>query len=334
MSAGAERAGAGGGGRGESWPRPRVVISACLELEACRYNGQSIRAAFVPRLAQFSDLLAVCPEVEIGLGVPRSAIRLVGLGEVTRLIQPATGRDLTDEMERFSDSFLAGVGEVDGFLLKSRSPSCGPKDVKRYGEDGIPRGERAPGMFAAAAARRFPCAALEDEGRLTNYRLRHHFLSRLFQSARLRALPGSASALGAFHASSKLLLLAHSELGMRRLGRIVANPDRLPLAEVRRRYQEEFATALARPPRPGPTINALMHALGHFGDLLPAEKQVFLDALEEYRTGRATFDALRSLIRAWVARYGLEWIAGQTLLQPYPAELHDLADSAGGARAA
>jgi uncharacterized protein YbgA (DUF1722 family)/uncharacterized protein YbbK (DUF523 family) len=325
------------GAASPAWERPRLVLSACLELEACRYNGQSIRARYVPRLAEQVELLPVCPEVEIGLGVPRAALRLVALGEgeQTRLLQPATGRDLTGAMRGFSDRFLDGVGEVDGFLLKSRSPSCGPKDVKVYTGEGNPRNERDTGHFAAAVAERHPLAAIEDEGRLTNYGLRHHFLTRLFQGARLRALPATPAALVEFHASSKLLLLAHSEVAARELGRIVANHERLEPEEVRRIYREGFARAMARPPRTGALINALMHAAGHFSpDLVAAEKRLFLETLREVRSGRGSLTAPLALLRGWMARHGAPWVEGQTLFHPYPAELHDLADSAGDARVA
>jgi uncharacterized protein YbbK (DUF523 family)/uncharacterized protein YbgA (DUF1722 family) len=318
-----------------SWPRPRLVSSACLEIEACRYNGQAIRARFLARLEPHVELVTVCPEVAIGLGVPRAPIRLVTIGSTTRLVQPATGRDLTEDMERFAASWLDGLGEVDAFLLKSRSPSCGPKDVKVYAPNGIPGNERGPGQFAAAVAARFPLVPLEDEGRLTNYRLRHHFLTRLFLGARLRALPQATSALVAFHASSKLLLLAHSEPVSRELGRLVGNAARLPADELRRRYAEGFSRALAQPPRTGAVVNALQHAAGHFSRVLvPAEKRLFLETLGEFQRGRGSLAAPTALLRGWIARHGAPWLAGQTLFAPYPAELHDLADSAGAAQAA
>jgi uncharacterized protein YbgA (DUF1722 family) len=122
---------------------------------------------------------------------------------------------------------------------------------------------------------------------------------------------------------------------MRELGRLVANPDRLPPAEVKRRYAIGFAEALARPPRARPIINALMHAMGHFSRVLVAEeKELFLGTLTAVREGRGSLDAPRALLLGWTARHGASWLEGQTLFHPYPAELHDLADSAGQSRAA
>jgi uncharacterized protein YbbK (DUF523 family) len=168
--------------------KPRVIISKCLEFAPCRYDGAMISDEFVRQMKERVDFLPVCPEMEIGLGCPRDPIRVVSAGGGLRLIQPTTGRDVTGEMRAFAAAFLAGVGTVDGFLLKSRSPSCGIKDVKVFGspDDDEPQG-CGIGFFAAAVLERFADAAIEDEGRLQNPSLREHFLSRLFISAKLRA---------------------------------------------------------------------------------------------------------------------------------------------------
>ena len=75
------------------------------------------------------------PEVEIGLGIPRDTIRIVYANNEYRLVWPATGLDLTDRMNTFIDAFQTSQKDVDGFILKSQSPSCGLKDVSIY--DGV-----------------------------------------------------------------------------------------------------------------------------------------------------------------------------------------------------
>jgi uncharacterized protein YbbK (DUF523 family)/uncharacterized protein YbgA (DUF1722 family) len=317
------------------WPRPRLVVSACLGFEACRHDGQVLRAGLLARLAEHAELLPVCPEVAIGLGTPRPPVRLVLERGETRLVQPSSGRDVTDVMRGFASRFLEGLGQVDGFLLKSRSPSCGPKDVRVHGSSGAPVGRGQAGVFAAAVSERFPGVAIEDEGRLTNQRVRHHFLTRVFQSARLHALPDSMAALVRFHQDSKLLLMSHSEVGMRELGRVVANGNRITLAEAAARYREGFARALSRPPRRGALVNALLHAFGHVSEALgPAERRVFLAALQRFRREQESVDGPLELLRAWNARSELGWLAGQTLFEPYPWELHVPGDSGSRARSA
>ncbi len=318
----------------ERFPPPRLVVSRCLELDACRYNGATIRAPLIERLAAHVELVPVCPEVEIGLGVPRDPVRLCKVGGTLRMVQPSTGRDLTDAMTGFAESFLSQVGPVEGFVLKSRSPSCGLTDSKVYSssEPPMPSGKDA-GLFARAVLERFGDAAVEDEGRLTNFRLRHHVLAKAFTLARLRrvAEAGAMRELVAFHAGHKLFLMAQNQAAMRVLGRIVANSERRPFPEILGAYRAELARALARPARAPAHVNAAMHALGYFKDrLTPAEKRHFLAALDEYRTGRLPLSAPLLTLQSWIARFEEPYLAGQLYFEPYPRALMDLADSAGG----
>lgn len=312
-------------------PRPIVVLSKCLELEACRYNGQKVRAPFVLQLLPHVETNPICPEVEIGLGIPREPIRLVTLEGSLRLVQPTTDRDLTQDMSQFNDLYLGSLGDVDGFLLKSRSPSCGIKDTKIYsGEGGTLPSERGPGMFGGAVLERFPWAAVEDEGRLTNFRIRHHFLTKLFALASFRAVR-SAHSMGSlvqFHAENKFVLMAYHQTELRVLGRIVANPNKKSFDKVAAEYGEHLAQALQRPARSTSNINVLKHALGYVSDGLGSkEKRHFLGLLEEYRSGRATLAAPLAVLQSWIARFDEPYLAQQSYLEPYPAELMDLRDS-------
>jgi uncharacterized protein YbgA (DUF1722 family)/uncharacterized protein YbbK (DUF523 family) len=316
------------------FPRPTLVLSKCLELDACRYNGQMVRAPAVAKLIPFVELTPVCPEVEIGLGIPRDPIRLVSIQGVTRLVQPTTERDVTALMVDFNDAFLGSQTDVDGFILKSRSPSCGIKDTKVYsGDGGSQPSSRGPGMFGGAVLERFPTAAVEDEGRLTNFRIRHHFLTKLFANAALRAVrdSGRMATLVQFHAEQKLTLMAHHQEQMRALGRIVANPNRQPFGAVVAAYRATLTLALARPARSTSNINVLQHAMGYFSKhLTGAEKQHFLDLLAEYRIGRSPLSAPLALVQSWIARFDEPYLRQQRYFEPYPRDLMDLRDSGRG----
>lgn len=168
--------------------RPIVVISRCIDFDSCRYNGQVIRASLREELEPFVELRPVCPELEIGLGVPRDPVRLVRRDDGPHMIQATTGRDLTAAMNAFSARFLDSLDEVDGFILKSRSPSCAIRDGKVFHSDAEGAGhDSGPGLFAARVLERFPATAVEDEGRLNDERLREQFLTKVF-IARLRRL--------------------------------------------------------------------------------------------------------------------------------------------------
>jgi uncharacterized protein YbgA (DUF1722 family)/uncharacterized protein YbbK (DUF523 family) len=314
--------------------RPIVVISKCLEFEAVRYDGSIVHNDFVRAIKPYVDFMPVCPEVEIGLGVPRAPVRIVQDGGRRRLIQPATGADVTEKMEAFATSFLDGLEAVDGFILKSRSPSSGIKDVKIYAgaEKAAPVG-KGPGFFGGAVLARFGHLAVEDEGRLKNLRLREHFLTKLFAIASFREVKtsGRFGELVKFHTDNKFLFMAYNQTRLRALGKTAANRERVPAAEAIQAYEEEFYAALARPSRRTANINVLMHGLGYFSKQLShEERRFFLNLLEEYRAGRVPLSVPLTVLREYVVRFGEEYLASQTFFSPYPEVLVDLTDSGKG----
>jgi uncharacterized protein YbgA (DUF1722 family)/uncharacterized protein YbbK (DUF523 family) len=321
--------------RDESQPvRPIVVLSRCLDLEPVRYNGQVIPYEFVRELEPWVEYRPVCPELEIGLGVPRDPVRIVTVQGVARLVQADTGRDLSGEMRGFSDDFLSNLGPVDGFLLKNRSPSCGISDVKIYhGADPSASSKRGAGFFAERVLELHPGLAIEDEGRLRNYRIREHFLTKLFSLAKLRAVEGSGQMkeIVRFHSINKLLLMAYNQKEIRALGQVVANTQKLGFQEVAQAYRDHFQAALARPPRYTSVINVFEHASGYFSkELESREKRLFRSTLERYRDEQLPMAAVTAMLRAWVVRFEEDYLMAQTFFEPYPTELMSLSDSGKG----
>lgn len=316
------------------FPRPRVVLSKCLELEPVRYNGQRIPDQFVRQLMDWVELVPVCPEVGIGLGVPRDTIRMVDRDGETRLMQPSTEEDLTEQMRKFTADFLDSLGPVDGFVLKNGSPTCGTSNVKVYGAmENAPGVRKEPGMFAAEVLEEFGHLAVEDEGRLRNYPIRHHFLTQLFAFTELRELGDSPTMakLVDFQRRYKHLLYLYDEPRQRTLGRVVANHEGLAVDEVWERYAEVFREALSDSPSRKAHINALTHMYGHFKDKLPqAERKEFLRMLDEFRNHHLTLNAPISIIRSWCARHEYDYLADQAYLEPYPRELVQMRDSGKG----
>ena len=314
--------------------RPTLFISRCLGFERCRYNAVTIIDPVVELLKPFVDSVTECPEVAIGLGVPRPPIRIVETDERRVLYQPETKRDVTEEMTTFCSDFLSSIGEVDGFLLKYRSPSCGPSQVKIYNSFSPTAGHRkGAGMFAEAVIDRFPGAPVEDEGRLQNFSIRHHFLTRVFTQARLRAAAAEQSmhALVRFHATHKHLLLAYNETKMRSLGRLVANEAHHSLEDVLSEYSAGLSRALAEPARHNTAINVLEHALGYVSDSLTSqERAYFLDTVEQYRSEQVPLSVPSALLRSWALRFDVPYLLDQTFYEPYPATLVRVLDSGKG----
>lgn len=317
-----------------TFARPRILLSKCLELDACRYDGAKIGDPFIRRLLDFVDVVPVCPEVEIGLGVPRDTIRLVDTGAGTTLRQPSTEADLTSKMERFAHRFIDALGPVDGLILKSASPSCGPAGIKVYsGLSRAPALRKESGLFARALIERRPHTPLEDEGRLRNYPIRDHFLTRLYATAQLREILAAPTMkkLVAFQSRYKHVLMTAGQESARELGRLVANSEELPTDEVATRYAEKFADALVEPPSRKAHINTLQHMYGHFKKMLTdAERHEFLAILEEVREHQVARVSAMSIIRTWSARFQYDYFADEAYLEPYPRELLLMRDSGKG----
>ena len=231
----------------KSRARPKVFVSKCLGFDACRWNGVAINSRFVEKLKAHVNFIHACPEVEVGLGVPRTPVRIVLEGNDEHMIQLDTKRDVTQDMYRFSDCFLDSLKEVDGFILKDRSPSCGIKDVKVY--PGIDKNnviKRTSGFFAQAVLSRFPGIAIATDGRLNNFAIREHFLTKLFSHVRFRAIAaqGKMKDLIQFHADHKLLLMAYNQKELRLLGSIVANHAQKKPQQVFSDYAEHLKKSI------------------------------------------------------------------------------------------
>ncbi len=307
--------------------KPRIVVSQCLGFEACRYNGEVIPDSFLSSLQPYVEFVQVCPEVSVGLGVPRDPVQLVSLPESgvhLQLVQPATGRDLTLPMEHFSTHFLKGLRAVDGFILKSESPSCAVKDAKRYPALAGQVFTKGPGIFGQAVLEQFPDAAIEDEVRLKTLRLREHFLTRVFTLAEFRNFKESLSMekLVEFHSRHKFLLMAYHRSELRIMGKIIANHDKASPWEVAKQYQRHLIHALIRPPRYTSNINVLLHTLGYVSDQLsPQDKVYFLGILAQYRRQQVPLSMALAIMERWLMRFGIRYLLDQVYFEPFPAQL-------------
>jgi uncharacterized protein YbgA (DUF1722 family)/uncharacterized protein YbbK (DUF523 family) len=304
--------------------KPKVIVSKCIGFEACRYNGLIIKSNFVEKLNEYVDFYPVCPEVEIGLGIPRDPIRIIELEGELRLYQPATGLDITDKMKKFTQNFLDEIDDIDGFILKNRSPSCGIKAVKVYHGFENSRTKSRAGFFGNEVLEKFPYLAVEDEGRLRNLKIRENFLTKLYILSDFRKVKESRSLneLIKFHSNNKMLLMAHNQENMRKMGRLISNPDKRTFDDLISKYQTVFHNSILEPPQYTANINVLMHALGYFSkELTHNEKAFFLDSVEKYRNGIFPLFVCLNILKSWVIRFNNEYLMNQTFFEPYPEEL-------------
>lgn len=301
--------------------KPRIVMSRCF-LKPVRYDGEVIHDEFVEKLKKFVETVDLCPECDIGLGVPRPKIILVKNSNLKKLIQPDTDKDLTEQMFNYINKTLKNLSQIDGFLLKSKSPSCGVGSAKLYFK-GMVCG-KTYGFFAEAIKTQFPYLPLEDEATLKNKEARFHFLTRIFSFAELKHLSRniSISSLIDFHSGYKYLLMTYSQKYLKELGRIVADAS-ININEKFNRYNEIFYHALKKKPSRGRHINTLMHISGHLSEQLNHEEQrEILDLIEQYRNNFIELKVIIKLFRNIAYRSENSYILNQRYLNPFPDELN------------
>jgi uncharacterized protein YbgA (DUF1722 family) len=216
--------------------------------------------------------------------------------------------------------------------LKSRSPSCGIKDVKAYASLGKAPciNKSSKGIFGEAMMEYFPETMLEDEGRLTNFSIREHFYTYIFTMADFKTLmeKPNMGELVEFQARNKYLFMAYSQNYAKILGRFVANHEKLKAEEVFPLYYENLIKLFGKKPSKGQYINVMMHIFGYFSNELNVEeKAYFLDALEDYRSSHIPQSIIMSMLYTWVLRFKDGYLQKQTVFHPFPKELILVTDS-------
>jgi uncharacterized protein YbgA (DUF1722 family)/uncharacterized protein YbbK (DUF523 family) len=305
----------------------RIGISSCLLGETVRFDGGHKHDRYLTEtLGRYFEWVPVCPEVEIGLGTPREPIRLVQIGDATRLCTTETQLDLTQRMQRYAERRVADLIQqgLSGYIFKKNSPSCGMERVKVHSGHG-PSRRSGTGLFAASFMQRLPNLPFEEEGRLCDPRLRENWVERVFAYHALQRLWKSRWRTGdlvAFHTRYKFVLLAHDETRYRQMGRLVAAAKSLPRAELREQYETWFMTALKRVATVRRNVNVLQHMLGFFSAQLDdGSRAELITHIEDYARGLVPLIVPLTLVRHYVRLLEVEYLEDQVYLNPHPKEL-------------
>ncbi len=301
----------------KKYPRPTVVVSACLEFENVRYNGGVIPCELIRKLTPFADFVKVCPECEIGLGVPRETVRMVKDGNEYRLLQPKTGRDVTEPMRAFTDAFLGSLRPVDGFIFKSGSPTHGLMGIRVYKGPFDPMVvEKTSGFFTKKVIEKYHGYPMEEDARLINSKIRDHFLTRLFAFAGFREVKSSAERFYEFHENNRCLFMAHSRDMCKELDDIIAKNKGDDA------YFQVMKTLLAKMPEPGDFVETSHGIFSRYADLVtPDEKKWFLESVDLYEKNKICLNGLLEALKLFIVRSGDVPMMRQSLFERYPPVL-------------
>ncbi len=303
-----------------------VGVSSCLLGDQVRYDGGHKRHSYITgTLGKYFEFRPFCPEVEIGLGIPRKPIRLVRAerGEIrcVQIDDPAIDHTqaLRESLARRRD----WVAELCGYILKKDSPSCGMERVRVWRGDTPARD--GSGIFADALMREFPWLPVEEEGRLGDSVLRENFIQRVFVLRRWFALLEaglSAAALTRFHARHKLIVMSHDQTQYLALGRLLADAGKSDLEQVAGEYLRGLMAVLKITATRGKHVNVLQHIMGYLKKSLAADdRQELVRTIEDYRLGLVPLVVPITLLNHFFRKHPHSYIAESWYMKPYPAEL-------------
>jgi len=305
----------------------RVGISSCLLGQEVRFDGGHKRDPFINQvLSQYFEFVPFCPEVEIGLGVPRDPIRLERRdGEVRVVGVRQPDLDVTAALGDLGHGVAAGNRDLSGYILKSKSPSCGMERVKVYdAASGIPAAGGV-GEFARVLMEQWPELPVEEEGRLNDPVLRENFIERVFTYRRWQDLVAAgltAARIVDFHTRHKLLIMAHSQQAYRELGRMVAACGDEDPTSFGARYIDFLMAALRQRASRRNHANVLKHVQGFLKEHIDAQdKQELNEVIETYRIGRVPLVVPITLLNHHFRRHPDEYMQRQYYLNPHPPEL-------------
>ncbi|TDX97773.1 YbgA family protein [Thiohalophilus thiocyanatoxydans] len=304
----------------------RIGVSSCLVGQEVRFDGGHKRNAFMlSNLSPYFEFVPYCPEVAIGMGVPRPPMRLVQRQDGVHAVgtrDPAL--DNTEALRDYAFEVSGQLQAVSGYILKKDSPSCGMERVRVYDSNNVPA-RTGSGIYAETLMQCHPDLPFEEEGRLMDPVLRENFIERVFIYYRWQQLLRDGltpSALVDFHSRHKFNVLAHDEPAYRRLGRLVADAGKEQLESLAGRYIEILMQALKKPATRKQHTNVLMHVMGYLKASLDGDdKHELLEVLEKYRLGQVPLIVPITLIKHHLRKYPQPYIDQQYYMNPYPEEL-------------
>jgi uncharacterized protein YbbK (DUF523 family) len=169
----------------ETGEKPKVGISSCLLGETVRYDGGHKRhSIIIDIIGPEVEWVSVCPEMELGLGVPRGPLNLVGDSGSAKLLASESGIDWTPQMKEFTRRKLDTLKllKLDGYIFKESSPSCGVDDVKLYRDAFLGNFVlEGRGVFTKIFLEKFPNLPVTDEGKLSTVQDCYQFMQTIYQ---------------------------------------------------------------------------------------------------------------------------------------------------------
>lgn len=303
----------------------KIGISSCLLGANVRFDSGHKKNAYITGVLQdYFEFMPFCPEVEIGLGIPREPIRLLNINNEIRCQGTKNNElDVTDKLFDIAEKQKPWHDELCGYIVKKDSPSCGMERVKVYSK-GIPE-KKGVGLYAKRLIENFPFLPIEEEGRLEDAHLRENFIQRVYIYARWKEMlqqPITLSRLQAFHAAHKYIFMSHDQIKAKELGAILAVTKNADMDALAVNYLESMMNVLKITASRNSHVNTLHHIQGYLKKYLDADdKQELTSMIKDYRQGLLPLIVPITLLRHHFRRHPHDYITQSYYMSPHPGEL-------------
>ena len=308
--------------RGKKEEFLRIGVSACLVGEKVRYDGGDKRHDYVSRhLSRMCELVSICPEVAIDMGVPRPPIHLLKVGKHFKAVGvDDTTLDVTQELSRFSQQMAKQLTDLHGYVFKARSPSCGVKGVKIHNATQS-RYEKGAGLFAQTMLHQYPLMPIIDEEALATPAQQANFLQRASAYHRWQVLclkRVSLSTLQRFHRQNYFSLMMHGVESLRKLDGCLASLSqnqrltRKQLHSYGGVYMRQLSY-LVTPRRQAVVLKRLANLWKY--KIPEQDWQRLRNAVEDFLQGKYSLARSLALMVRSQQQYPLEILQNQTLFE-------------------
>lgn len=307
-----------------SSPVISIGISSCLLGDEVRYDGGHKRHTYIEKtLGQYFEFVGFCPEMAIGMGVPRDPIRLARINDQIRCVgikDPSL--DVTHQLRDCADEQKHWQATICGYIFKKDSPSCGMERVRVYINDSPTR--NGQGLFAQRVMQNFPNLPVEEEGRLGDPILRENFIQRVYVLHRWQQLLAEGltrHSLAQFHARHKLIIMSHNQNAVRELGKMLAEGDS-DIHRLAANYLTNLMACLKVRATRGNHVNVLQHIQGYLKRNLGADDKAELaEIIEKYRVAELPLIVPITLLRHHFRKSPDAYVDHSFYMHPYPAEM-------------
>ncbi|MGZ8225760.1 MAG: YbgA family protein [Methylococcaceae bacterium] len=300
-----------------------IGISSCLIGEHVRFDGGHKRDSYIMgTLSEYFDFYAFCPEVAIGLGIPRPTIHLVKKDNDVRCVGIKNPElDVTERLQDYAEQQTPLHADLCGYILKKDSPSCGMARVKVFNNN-LPQRDGV-GIYAQILLRNNPLLPVEEEGRLGDAGLRENFIQRVYVLHRWKSMLAeglTASKLTRFHARHKLIIMSHGDY--REMGQLLAGATKDNLPVVAEQYILLLMQLLKIVVNRSNHVNVLQHIQGYLKKELDSEdKSELCEIIERYRNGEIPLIVPLTLLKHHFRKSPDPYIEDSYYMSPYPQEL-------------